>query len=99
MDIQKEAKLWKRRNAGDRAKRTYKTADEVRRRQKLEGASSFVLRCMRPLCAGVASWIALYCSHSAPQVLEEAGEKGGAAAPAERQTIIDMRGPQVELLL
>ncbi|GAB4821104.1 hypothetical protein N2152v2_008150 [Parachlorella kessleri] len=59
VDVKKEAKLWKRRNADDRAKRSYKTASEV---------------------------------------LEEAGEKGGGGAGAERQTIIDMRGPQARVV-
>ena len=53
MDVRREAKMWKRKNADQRVKRSFKTAGEV---------------------------------------LQEAE---AAPAAVERQTIIDMRGPQV----
>ncbi|KAI7842892.1 hypothetical protein COHA_003404 [Chlorella ohadii] len=56
VDVKKEAKMWKRKNADQRVKRTFKTADEV---------------------------------------LKETEEQPAAA---ERQTIIDMRGPQARLV-
>ncbi|PRW56706.1 septin and tuftelin-interacting 1-like protein 1 [Chlorella sorokiniana] len=57
VDVKKEAKMWKRKNADQRVKRTFKTADEV---------------------------------------LKESEEQPAAAV--ERQTIIDMRGPQARLV-
>ena len=135
--------MWKRRNAEVRAKRTYKTADEVgcgTRELRCSPLLTFFLSlhaspCTRvvsgsvprlprppsaclPLLCPAGAWragpSALLCRralYTTPQhnpstqplfhpaqVLEEAGEKPAAAA-AERQTIIDMRGPQARRAL
>lgn len=118
VDVKREAKMWKRKNADQRVKRTFKTADEVLKvggyclvPPVLPGTAWYCWRCVEARVGRRAAGRAAWCSVGTPKQpdprlsrllthnhahhLPPVQETEDKPAAAERQTIIDMRGPQV----